>query len=198
MLLYVCVHRTLKKDGNGSYLIFSLSVCIVVCTGNNYVIINWMYKMQAMTNPIARRPVLEKFDQIYIRASKFSDKNTMCIIRGLVTFCIPKFGLVHFKMICQALQYVNSARTSLLLHCAEVSYLVSARCDTRHWTLQCTVTLNTVDWSVGDYHHITSYLSGTISALGLLMRRTLRHIKAVFCSETHYTLCQCGDSHGVL
>jgi hypothetical protein len=60
---------------------------------------------QAMTNPIARRPGLVKCDQIYIRASKFSDKNTICIIIGLVTFTIPNFGLVHFKIICQALQY---------------------------------------------------------------------------------------------
>jgi hypothetical protein len=57
---------------------------------------------QAMTNPIAQRPGLVKCDQIYIRASKFSDKNTICI-RGLVTFSIPNFGLVHLKIICQAL-----------------------------------------------------------------------------------------------
>jgi hypothetical protein len=59
--------------------------------------------LQAMTNPIARCPGLVKCDQIDIRASKFSDKNTICIIRGLVTFSIPNFGLVHFKIICQAL-----------------------------------------------------------------------------------------------
>jgi hypothetical protein len=52
---------------------------------------------QAMTNPIARRPGLVKCDQIYIRASTFSDKNTIhvCIIKGLVTFWIPNFGLVQ-------------------------------------------------------------------------------------------------------
>jgi hypothetical protein len=61
------------------------------------------YSHQAMTNPIARRPGLVKFDKIYIRASKFTDKNTVCIIRGLVTFSIPNFGLVPFKIICQAL-----------------------------------------------------------------------------------------------
>jgi hypothetical protein len=58
---------------------------------------------QAMTNPIARCPGLVKCDHIYIRASKFPDKNTICIIRGLVTFWVPNFGLVHFKIICQAL-----------------------------------------------------------------------------------------------
>jgi hypothetical protein len=35
--------------------------------------------LQAMTIPIALRPGLVKCDQIYIRASKFSDKNTICI-----------------------------------------------------------------------------------------------------------------------
>jgi hypothetical protein len=56
-----------------------------------------------MINPIARRLGLVKCDQIYIRTSKFSDKNTICIIRGLVTFSKPNFGLVHFKIIYQAL-----------------------------------------------------------------------------------------------
>jgi hypothetical protein len=71
---------------------------------------NYKYQVrdreQAMTNPIARRPGLVKCDQIYIRASKFSDKNTICtcIISGLVTFWIPNLGLVHFKIICQALE----------------------------------------------------------------------------------------------
>jgi hypothetical protein len=58
---------------------------------------------QAMANPIARRPGLVKCDQMYIRASRFSDKNTICVIRGLVTSWQPNFGLVHFKIICQAL-----------------------------------------------------------------------------------------------
>jgi hypothetical protein len=61
-----------------------------------------------MTNAIARRPGLVKSDQINIRASKFSEKNTICIIRGLVTFWIPNFGLVHFKIICQSLNFLYS------------------------------------------------------------------------------------------
>jgi hypothetical protein len=60
---------------------------------------------QAMTNTIAQHPGLVKCAQIYIRASKFSDKNTICIIQGLVTFWIHNFGLVHFKIICQALTH---------------------------------------------------------------------------------------------
>jgi hypothetical protein len=56
-----------------------------------------------MTNPIARRPELVKCDQIYIRATSFLIKNTICIIRELVTFWIPNFGLVTFNIIYQAL-----------------------------------------------------------------------------------------------
>jgi hypothetical protein len=50
-----------------------------------------------------------KCDKIYIGASKFSDKNTIYTRRGLVTFSIPNFGLVHFKIICQALMYHKRA-----------------------------------------------------------------------------------------
>jgi hypothetical protein len=67
-----------------------------------------------MTNPIALRPRLVKCYQIYIRVSKFSDKNTICIIRVLVTFSIPNFGIVHFKIIYQALTvYVTVREVSL-------------------------------------------------------------------------------------
>jgi hypothetical protein len=59
--------------------------------------------IQAMTHPIARRPGLVKCHQIYIRASKYSDKSTICVIRGLVTFWLLNFGLVIFNIICQAL-----------------------------------------------------------------------------------------------
>jgi hypothetical protein len=51
-----------------------------------YFLHSWLIMqevLQAMTNPIARRPGLVKCDQIYIGASRFSKKNTICVIRGL-------------------------------------------------------------------------------------------------------------------
>jgi hypothetical protein len=78
--------------------------CVSMCV---YPFPDSLSLLAAMTNSVARRPGLVKCDKIYIRASKFSDKNTTCIyiyiIRGLLTFWIPNFGLVHFKIICQAL-----------------------------------------------------------------------------------------------
>jgi hypothetical protein len=59
-----------------------------------------------------------KCDQIYIRASKFSDKNTICIIRGLVTFSIPSFGLVHL-----ILQY-SCCCVSRRLHQSSTMYFI--------------------------------------------------------------------------
>jgi hypothetical protein len=61
----------------------------------------WLWSTtQAMTNAIARCPGLVKYDQIY---SRFSDKNTICVIGGLMTFWLHNFGLVNFKIICHAL-----------------------------------------------------------------------------------------------
>jgi hypothetical protein len=68
---------------------------------------------QAMTNQ-ARRPGLVKCDQIYIRASRFSDKNTICVIGGLVKFWLPNFRLVHFKIICHALHVYIHAKACLV------------------------------------------------------------------------------------
>jgi hypothetical protein len=67
------------------------SVCVCMHTSCTCVCMFVVYMhMQAMTNPIALHPGLVKCDQIHIRASiKFSNKNTICVIRVLVTFWIP-------------------------------------------------------------------------------------------------------------
>jgi hypothetical protein len=93
-----------------------------------------------MTNPIARHSGLVKCDQIYIRTSKFSDKNTICIISGLVTFWIPNFGLVHFKIICQALACFVECNVPASIavksrHCKCVLvFIVKMMCKASHFT----------------------------------------------------------------
>jgi hypothetical protein len=67
-------------------------------------------------------PWLVKCDEINIRANKFSDKITICIKRGLVTYWMPNFGL---KIICQALTIVYHMDLAIELKFQTVSFVIS-------------------------------------------------------------------------